>query len=225
MRLKQIAGNVWQISVMPRQSINAYLIGDTLVDAGIKFSARGLLRALKGRDLSSHVLTHAHPDHQGASKAICEARNIPLWCHAREQRAAESGNAVMSYPHPAGVMARLQQSTMSGPGCPVTRLIGEGDEVAGCQVIETPGHSPGHISLWREADRLLIAGDACVGMNLLTTRHGLGLPLADATADMNAAKASLRKLAGLNPAKVAFGHGPVASGDAFRAFVEALASV
>lgn len=218
--MKAIASHVWQIPLMPRQSINAYLVEDVLVDAGIRFSARRLSRELAGRDLSAHVLTHAHPDHQGASRAVCRARQVPLWCHAAERAAAESGNAVMHYPRPGGAVARIQQAVFAGPGHPVERTLAEGDRVAGFTVIETPGHSPGHISLFREQDGLLLAGDACVGMNLMTSVAGLGLPLRDATTDMSRARDSLRKLAALKPDRVAFGHGPAVTGAAFAAFVD-----
>lgn len=218
----RIAPDVFQIPLMPRQSINAYLLGDVVVDAGIRASARKLMAAIDGRALSAHVLTHAHPDHQGASHALCTARNLPLWCHAAERRAAESGNVTSNYPHPDSLLAKMQQRLLAGPGHPVARTLAEGDEVAGFRVVECPGHTRGQIALWREGDGLLVAGDAAVGMNLVTTARGLGLPLKTATVDMAQARASLRCLAALGPRKVAFGHGPVAEGDAFRRFVDGL---
>lgn len=74
MHMIPIAPGVTQIALAPRRAINAYLIGSVLVDAGIRASARGRLTALAGQPLTAHVLTHAHPDHQGASAAICAAR-------------------------------------------------------------------------------------------------------------------------------------------------------
>ena len=57
---------------LPPFAFNVYVMGGVVVDAGIRRGARRLLRRLEGRRLSAHALTHAHPDHQGASRAICE---------------------------------------------------------------------------------------------------------------------------------------------------------
>ena len=216
--MRQIADGVWQIPVLPRQSVNCYLVGDVLVDAGVRWSGPKLLRALKGRTVAAHMLTHAHPDHQGATHAVCTALGLPLWCHALEREAAETGQVTAAYPEPQSRMAKFQQKYLAGPGHPVARTLAEGDDVAGFQVVHVPGHTPGQIALWRESDGTLIAGDAAVGMNLVTTIPGIGLPLAVATVDMNEARRSVKKLADLGPARVAFGHGPLATGEAFRRF-------
>ncbi|WP_299047075.1 MBL fold metallo-hydrolase [uncultured Tateyamaria sp.] len=218
----QIAENVWQIPVMPRQSVNCYLMGDVLVDAGVKRSGPKLLRALQGKAVSGHALTHAHPDHQGATADVCKALNLPLMCHAEEREAAETGHVLGSFPNPGSLMARMQQRFFAGAGHPVARVLAEGDQVGGFEVIETPGHTRGHISFWRASDGVLIAGDAVVGMNLLTTRPQLGLPLGIATWDMEVARQSIAKLAALSPRKVAFGHGPAVDGAALAAFADSL---
>ena len=70
--MKQLAPGVWQLSSRLPNAINAYLIGDVLVDAATKLSARRLIGMLGNRELSAHVITHAHYDHQGSSHAICE---------------------------------------------------------------------------------------------------------------------------------------------------------
>jgi len=218
----QIAEGAWQISVMPRQSVNCFLLGDVLVDAGVKSSGRKLLRILRGKAVGAHVLTHAHPDHQGATAEVCAALNLPLMCHAEEREAAETGHVLGSFPEPRSVMARLQQRFFAGPGHPVARTLAEGDRVGGFEVVETPGHTRGHISLWRAPDGILIAGDALMGMNVFTTKPGLCLPLSVATWDMGQVRASIRKLGALKPRKVAFGHGPAVDGDTFARFVDSL---
>lgn len=218
----QLGEGAWQIPVMPRQSVNCYLMGDVLVDAGVRRSGAKLLRALRGKAVAAHVLTHAHPDHQGATAEMCRALNLPLMCHADEREAAETGYVLSSYSKPKALMARMQQRFFAGGGHPVARTLVEGDNVGGFEVIETPGHTKGHISFWRAADGVLIAGDAAVGMNLVTTAPMLGLPFGMATWDMEAARASIRKLADLRPRRVAFGHGPAVDGAAFQAFADRL---
>jgi glyoxylase-like metal-dependent hydrolase (beta-lactamase superfamily II) len=203
-----IAPGVTQLALAPRQAINAYLIGSVLVDAGIRASAPGMLKALAGRPLSAHVLTHAHPDHQGASAAVCAARGVPLWCGAADREAAESGAVTRGYPNPSGPVAWLQQRFWAGPGWPVARTLQEGDAVEDFVVLETPGHAPGHLALWRERDGVLIAGDVLVNMNLLTTARGLHEPAAVFTRDRERNRRSIQRLAALRPRVICFGHGP-----------------
>jgi glyoxylase-like metal-dependent hydrolase (beta-lactamase superfamily II) len=209
MQMIEIAAGVTQLALMPRQSINAYLIGGILVDAGIRSSAQPLLQMLNGRPLQAHVLTHAHPDHQGASAAICAARHIPLWCSAAERESAELGQPTRAFPQPNDLIARMQQRFFAGLAWPVARILQEGDLVEDFTVLATPGHTPGHIAFWREHDRVLILGDVLNNMNLLTTRQGLHEPPARFTSNSAQNRESIRRVAALRPAIVAFGHGPV----------------
>ena len=90
--MKQVAPDLWMLSGFPPNAINVYLMGDVLVDAGTRHSGRRIFRQLEGRKLAAHALTHAHPDHQGASKAVCERLGVELWCGERDADAMESGN-------------------------------------------------------------------------------------------------------------------------------------
>ena len=78
--MKQIAQDVFHIDCLRiPYAINAYVIGDVLVDAGGRRHAGRIMRAVGSRPLSAHAITHAHPDHQGASHAICTRLSIPFW--------------------------------------------------------------------------------------------------------------------------------------------------
>jgi glyoxylase-like metal-dependent hydrolase (beta-lactamase superfamily II) len=204
----EVAEDVFQIPLFPRQAVNAYLIGSVVVDAGVRSSAAALRRAITGRPLTAHVLTHAHADHQGASAFLCATYQVPLWCGADEIGVAQSGQVTQAYPNPRHPIARLQQRFWAGPGHPVGRVLREGDSVGDFQVIETPGHAPGHVSLWRERDRVLITGDVLVNMDLLTTRVGLREPPTIFTRNIHQNQQSIRRIAGLQPRVVCFGHGP-----------------
>lgn len=205
----EIAPGVTQIVLAPRQAINAYLIGSVLVDAGIRASSRSLLATLAGRPLTAHVLTHAHADHQGASAAVCAAYGVPLWCGEAERELAESGQVTRGYPNPKHPVARFQQRYWAGPGHPVARTLREGDAVGDFCVVETPGHAPGHVALWRERDGVLIAGDVLVDMHMATTIRGLHEPPTLFTADPRLNRQSIKKIAALKPQLICFGHGPV----------------
>lgn len=208
MRRIELAKDVYLIPLFPRHAINVYLIGSVLVDGGIRMSANKILQATSDRTLSAHVLTHAHPDHQGSSAQICQQLNLPLGCHAADRQAAETGNLTTSFSPPNGLIARLQQRFMAGAGHPVSMTLKEGDWVEDFQVIETPGHTPGHIGFWREKDGVLIAGDVLANMSFATTLETLLEPPNIFTEDPVQNRHSIRKIADLAPRIVGFGHGP-----------------
>lgn len=202
--MKQIAPGLWHISSRMPNAINCYLAGDVLVDAATRLSARRLIKTLGNRELSAHVLTHAHPDHQGATHAICERYGCPLLVGETDAEAVETGDL----PGEKVAATWVQRTFWQGPPHPVATRLSEGDEVAGFRVVDTPGHTPGHIALFRESDRVLIAGDVLNNMDLRTGRPGLHLPPDPFTSDPEENKRSVRLIADLEPALVVFGHGP-----------------
>jgi glyoxylase-like metal-dependent hydrolase (beta-lactamase superfamily II) len=221
-----IADDVWQLRLAPRNAINAYLVGDVLVDTGIEQSADKIAGMLEGRRISAIALTHAHGDHAGAMKRLAERFGVPVWCGARDRDAAETGRLVLSPKLRRARLAALANASSGFHGMPVARTLAEGDElVAGFTVLDTPGHSPGHVSFWREADRTLICGDVFFNMHLLTTIPGLHQPPDLFTPDPAENRRSERRLAALEPATVGFGHGPVlrdAAARRLRDFVHGL---
>lgn len=207
--MKNIAKDVYQISLFPRNAINCYVIEDVLIDAGIRSSSRIILKALKNKTITKHALTHAHADHQGSSKVICETLNIPLLCSESEKIAAENGNVIFEYPNPNHIISKFQKHFWAGKGHSVSETLKEGDQIGGFTVVETPGHSSGHISFFREKDGVLIVGDVMTNMNLLTTITGLHEPPNLFTTDQETNRRSILKLASLKPKILCFGHGPV----------------
>jgi glyoxylase-like metal-dependent hydrolase (beta-lactamase superfamily II) len=91
----------------------------------------------------------------------------------------------------------------------VARSLREGDDLGhGFTVLETPGHSDGHVAFWRERDRTLVLGDVFFNMNPLTTVPGLREPPRILTRDPPRNRESARRLAALEPELALFGHGP-----------------
>ncbi|AWK04031.1 MBL fold metallo-hydrolase [Flavobacterium crocinum] len=207
--MKTIAKDVYQIPLFPRNAINCYLIEDVLIDAGIRSSAIKILKAIKNKSVTKHALTHAHADHQGSSKIICETLNIPLLCSEPEKEFAENGNVITEYPNPNHVIPKFQKQFWAGKGHQVSEILKEGDKIGGFTVIETPGHSSGHLSFFREKDGVLIVGDVMTNMNLLTTKVGLHEPPNLFTAHQETNRKSILKLASLKPKILCFGHGPI----------------
>ena len=222
MKTERVAPGVVRLALMPLDAFNAYVIGDVLLDSGGRMGGKRLVAALSGLDLRGHALTHAHFDHQGSSHLVCEQFGLPLWCGAGDQAAVESGDLTQILPGPDSWVGRWSRF-LAGPAHPVARPLEEGDEVGGFRVIETPGHTPGHLAFWRERDRVLILGDVLFHRNRMTLRAGLTEPFAFATFDPAMNRTSARKLAALDPAVVCFGHGaPLRSRQRFADFVSAL---
>lgn len=220
-RFQSLAADVSRLSLRGEDFLNVYLLGDVLVDAGGRAMANALLRALAGVPLRAHALTHGHFDHQGGSHAVCSRLGIELWCGAGEREAIETARIDrLMQPRP---VLRTISRLLGGPAHPVARVLHEGDEVgAGFVALETPGHTPGSTSYWRETDRVLVLGDAAWGLNPFTMVRGLREPYAAFSIDPEQNRASLRRLAALRPALVCFGHGPPATGDRFLAFVRGM---
>jgi glyoxylase-like metal-dependent hydrolase (beta-lactamase superfamily II) len=120
------------------------------------------------------------------------------------------------------VMPRLLQTWDGGP-VQIEHTLEEGDEVAGFRVVHIPGHAPGMIALWRESDRLALTSDCFYTLDVETSRTGPPrLPHAAYTQDAELARASLRKIAALEPAAAWPGHADPVTGDV-RAQLEAAA--
>lgn len=204
--MRQLAAGVWQLRGFPPNAINVYLVEDVLIDAATRRAGRRILRQLAGRTVNAHALTHAHPDHQGASEQVCETLGVPFWVGEKDVPLAEDPQR-MATSQPSHPLNRLGMKHWAGPGRTVDRPLSEGDEVAGFRVLDVPGHSPGHLAYWRESDRVLILGDVLNNMDVRTGIPGLHEPPWFFTADPAENRRSARRLAALEPKLVLFGHG------------------
>jgi hydroxyacylglutathione hydrolase len=218
--MQELAPDLYHLALLPFSGVNAYVADGILFDAASRNDAKKILRALEDHPVEAHALTHAHPDHQGGSHAICEALGIPLWIGEGDADAME-GTAPL--PMPASLLSRLSAKVWAGPPHPVAQRLQEGDQVGRFTVIETPGHAPGHLAFWDEASGSLILGDVLRNMSFSTLAPGLHEPPTFFTPDPAQNRASARKLLGLRPAVVCFGHGPpLRDADRFEAFIRSL---
>jgi len=202
--MQRIADGVWQLSSFVKNLFNSFVLQDVLVDAGTRWASARILAQIRGRNIRRVVLTHCHPDHQGAVSKVCQRLRIPLACHEKEAGPMEGREPMQ----PDIGIVRLGHKVWAGPNHPVDQLLREGDDVGGFKVIETPGHTPGHISLFRQRDRLLIAGDVVANVHFFTNKPGLRLPPSEFCTNPVQNRESVVRLAALDPQVICFGHGP-----------------
>jgi len=220
--MKSLAPGVWRLKQFPAPSVNVYLVEDVLIDAGTRWDRRRIFSEIEGIELSLLALTHVHPDHQGVAKDVCEARGIPLACHADDVDAME-GRRPIQEAAPNNPFNRIIKRIWQGPPHKVERVLSEGDEVAGFRVVHAPGHARGEVIFFRESDRVAICGDVIRNMSYATGRPMLAEPPDIFTADPAENRRSIRKLAALEPSSILPGHGPELTDMAkFERFVAAL---
>lgn len=203
--MRELAPGVLQLRGF-NNAINVYLAEDVLIDAATRLARRRILGQVQDRPLSLLALTHVHSDHQGAAKAVCEARGIPLACHEDDVDAME-GRKPIPQPNPQHPVNRIIRACWEGPPHEVGRVLADGDEVAGFRVVHAPGHAPGEVIYFRESDRVAICGDVVNNVDFLTGRERVGEPPDIFTFDKAQNRESIRKLLALEPTLVCPGHG------------------
>jgi glyoxylase-like metal-dependent hydrolase (beta-lactamase superfamily II) len=250
----EIAPDVHLLGPWGRTQTNAYLVhaGSSwiLVDAGwendgprIQAAARSLLGP--GLDPAAILLTHAHPDHEGAARELARAWGCPIFAHPAEIPIATGDFAAMvRYAGPLdrwlilplmrAVGRRRREAILAGGSLAgVVRPLPPDGAIPGLEDwrwIPTPGHTPGHVAYVRGRDRVIISGDALVTLavnswsGVLRQRQGLSGPPWYTTWDRDAARASIAAIADLEPSVLAGGHGLPLSGPATAAAVHAFAA-
>jgi glyoxylase-like metal-dependent hydrolase (beta-lactamase superfamily II) len=174
------------------------------------------------------LLTHIHPDHAGAARELARLWRVPVYVHPSElPMAAGDLSTFEQYGGPLDlwvilplmrlVPPRRRESMLAESSLKeVARAFDPGTGVPGLpewECVHTPGHTPGHVSFFRTSDRVLITGDAVVGVKLnslwgtLLSTQGLSLPPWYTTWSWQAAKESVAALARLEPRVLASGHG------------------
>jgi glyoxylase-like metal-dependent hydrolase (beta-lactamase superfamily II) len=206
--MRERAEGVWQLPDLIPNIINSYLIatpaGDVLIDAGTRWATGRILRALRGRRLSTVALTHVHPDHQGAAAEVCRRFGVPLACHEADVEVMEGRRRMV----PGTPLVRIADRLWSGPPHPVAVRFAGGETLGEWEVIPTPGHTPGHVSFFRRRDGVAIVGDLVRHASL---RYGYGRvsePPHIFSTDPLENRRSIRKLVELRPRLMLFGHGP-----------------
>jgi glyoxylase-like metal-dependent hydrolase (beta-lactamase superfamily II) len=219
------------------QIVNIYLVGDptktddwVLVDTGMPNSASRIIKIIEKRfgknsKPKAIILTHGHFDHVGAVVDLVRKWGVQVYAHEAE---IPFLTGKQSYPEPdgsveGGLVAKMSPMFPNEPvdlGTNIEALPSDGSvpHMLGWRWIHTPGHAPGHISLFRDEDHTLIVGDAFVTVKqeslykVITQEVEINGPPRYLTTDWNAAKVSIEKLVTLKPAIAVTGHGIPVSG-------------
>ncbi len=229
---EEIAEGVWVVrGGFPGKTMNVYLVRDgdgvMLFDAGVRSMTNQVAAAgaqLGG--ITRVLLGHSHADHRGVAPGL----GVPVLCHADERADAEGDGGAHYFKleelNPLGklLLPRLLASWDGGP-VTISETVQEGDEIAGFEVVHLPGHAPGLIGLWRASDRFALVSDCFYTLDPQTGLKGAPrTPHRAFNWDTDQARASMRKLAALEPATAWPGHTEPLRGDVKRQLETAAAT-
>lgn len=210
--------------------VNAYLLGEVgdpwvLVDTGTPGNPERICAAAHerfgaGARPEAIVLTHGHADHSGSAAELSNLWDVPVYAH-RSELPFLTGLSAYPPPDPTvggpfALLSRFTPRKTIDLGEERVRELPAGGEVPGMpgwRWIHTPGHTPGHVCLWRPADRVLLAGDALATVDadsyrgMLSRRQKISRPATPVTPDWDAAERSVKEMASLRPRVLAPGHG------------------
>ncbi|MBS7565260.1 MBL fold metallo-hydrolase [Mucilaginibacter sp. Bleaf8] len=239
-----VAPGVWGMRIV---FANIYMIATqnkewVLVDAGLNGFAGRIERMAadlfgENNPPAAIILTHGHFDHVGALKKLLEKWDVPVYAHPLEIPYLIGQSA---YPPPDPTVGGGMMSTLSvlypkkpidiGDKAFILNENGSLPHLPEWNYIHTPGHAPGHISLFRNRDKVLIAGDAFVttqqesAFSVAKQKKLVSGPPKYFTVDWKAAAESVKKLRDLHPAIAATGHGKPMSGQELRDGLDYLVS-
>lgn len=219
---KLVAEGVWVVQGQPGRC-NVYLLeedgGVTLFDAGARTMTRAVASAgAKLGGIRRVVLGHGHTDHRGTAPGL----RVPVLCHPDEVQDAEGSGGFRYWPDglkgglPPGMRhlhKLLHRFAWDGGPVEISGTVSEGDQVADFGVIDLPGHAPGQIGLWRERDRLALVSDCFYTLDMWGRDAAPHIPEPLYNFDTDQARASIRKLAALEPAAAWAGHANPVTGD------------
>jgi glyoxylase-like metal-dependent hydrolase (beta-lactamase superfamily II)/predicted ester cyclase len=220
-KLEDVAEGVWLLrGGFPGKTMNVYFVRDgagvLAFDAGVRSMTNAIAREAVGLGgLTRVVLGHAHQDHRGAAPGL----GVPVFCHPADRSIAEGDGGFSGFDFSKlNLLGRLLMPRMlrrwDGGPVQIAGTVDEGDEIAGFKVIHLPGHASGQIGLWRESDRVALTSDCFYTLDPQTGRKGAPrVPHEAFNLDHDQARASIRKLAALEPAAAWPGHADPLTGN------------
>ena len=205
------------LHVIPSSIVNVYLTIDpdglTLIDTGLPGHAKKVLKYIaelgrKPTDLKRIIITHADGDHVGALAALKAATGARAYANPIEANAIQAGRPSheLKVRGALALFFKLMFSFFKAKPAAVDETLSDGQVLpvlGGLRVINTPGHTPGHISLYAPAAKILFCGDSMVTEKNGTLRCSRGMW------DEDKATESVKVQAALGAEIVRSGHGPI----------------
>ena len=241
----EVLSDLYQYTV---QIVNVIFYGNpydnqfVLIDAGMPKSSEKIIEAAKERFGENSrpkaiILTHGHFDHVGAVIELAEYWDVTVYAHKLELPYL-NGMEDYQAPDPSvdGGMVAKMSPVFPKKGIDITARLhelpadGSVPYMPDFEWIHTPGHTKGHVSLYRNKDKALIAGDAFVTVkqdslyNVMTQEKNIYGPPSYFTPDWEAAKASVEKLASVSPEAAITGHGQPMMGQELKDELSKLAN-
>lgn len=230
------------------QIVNVVFIGKpqnkdwVLIDTGMPKSYKNIIEVAekrfgKGNPPAAILLTHGHFDHVGGITDLAKEWKVPVFAHPLEMPFLTGKE---NYPEPdptaeEGMLGKISSIYPTEP-IDISEVLVElpaDHSVPNLQDwswIHTPGHSPGHVSFFRERDKSLIVGDAFITVRqdsfykVLLQKKEINGPPRYLTPDWTSAKESVLKLEALHPEIAVCGHGPVMEGEELKEGLKRLAT-
>lgn len=234
------------ILVLQFTIVTACIVGNSsnwvLVDTGLENSADFILESAEKRfgkncRPQAIILTHGHFDHVGSVTTLANQWNVPVYIHKLElpyvtgRKDYPVGDAAVD----KGMIAKMSPTfphTSINLGDRAKELPPDGSvpNMPDWKWIHTPGHTEGHVSLFREKDHSLIVGDAFCTVkqesliSVLTQSEHISGPPKYLTTDWNTAENSVKVLKDLKPSLAIPSHGEPMEGQKLTNHLEMLVS-
>jgi glyoxylase-like metal-dependent hydrolase (beta-lactamase superfamily II) len=209
------------VYLVPGVTANCYILvgadGLTMIDSGLPFSEGRILRYMAGKgwsapDIKRILITHADLDHYGCLAALQKESGACTWAGPIEARAIAKGQSSRPLDRRGNntlqrLLIAFFSQIMKATPIQVDECLSEGQllpVLGGLQVVETPGHSPNHISFFAPSVRVLFCGDS-----MKSDDQGLRISRSRNNWNQDWANASARKQARLGAQIVCPGHGPL----------------
>lgn len=209
-------GNLYQITLLPRLfPVNCYLYEEenelTLIDAGMPASFKGIVHLIEqiNKPFTNIILTHAHGDHVGSLDQLKQQfPNVVVSISERDNRLLQGDQSLDDKESKLPIKGGFDKNLKTKPDL----FLNEGDRIGSFEVISTPGHTPGSISLFNTVNKQLIVGDAMQTKGKVAVVGQLvpTFPFPTfGTWNKELALNSVKKILQLEPSLVAVGHGKV----------------
>jgi hydroxyacylglutathione hydrolase len=232
---EEVADGVWIVRGGLLRTMNVYLVRDDerggvlVFDAGERGMAAAIVAAAAAHGgISRVVLGHGDTDHRGSAPALSKV--APVECHPDAVAQAEGSGGrdywdMSKLPLQIRLLHRfLHRFVWDGGPVSISGTVSAGDEVAGFEVIDVAGHAPGQIALWRASDRVALVSDTVYLTTMAGRPTDAHVPQEAYNLDTVQARASIARLAALDPLVVGVGHLGTMRGAGVRAELDRAAA-